>query len=190
MANKSVNAPVNVNLTVQLPVSAYNFLEKNAKNGDIQETLARWVQYFIVAQSGGGFILEPQDVDYLNNLSDGKKVRNSRDIVKLVEQGMKREDGQYDFVVSIDPAFIQPLTEYAEQSGLTLQALIQNGCAMIWSCGWLYDLSPKDGRNIPFTESMLRDAALVAGKDSVDSSDIADMIAEVLSSRSAKAKAA
>lgn len=168
---------VQLNLSVTLNPAAFDFLEKNSPDGDVSGRLAGWTQHWMELQSRGGLMLSPDDHDYISTLNDGKRFKDSRALALAVAKGLKRDEGQFSFTISIDPAFMQPIEELAKESGLTTAELVQNSCAMIWSMNWLYDCTPAEGRMIPFTRKMLEEVAAICGKKTVESTDIGNLIA-------------
>lgn len=153
-----------------------DFLQKNAKEGDLSGTLSSWVSFWLDNQARGGLMLGPDEHDHLAKLNGDKRFRDSRALVRAVEKGLNRDEGQFNFSINIDPAHIQPLEQFAVESGMTVQELVQNSTAMVFAQGWLYDCTPVDGRMIPFTRKMIEDLAALSGNKTMNSADIGNMI--------------
>jgi len=165
-------------IAVTLTQGALNFLKANAKDGDYAGTLAGWAGFWLDEQSRGGLMLDPQSHDHLSSLNDGKRFRDSRALVRAVERGLQREEGQHTFKINIDPAEFPVLREQAEQQGLTVEESISGMVQYIVSTGMLFDYSPRNGRNIPFTAEMIDAVKGLCGKFAFDSTDVAGLIAE------------
>lgn len=186
--------PTQLQVSVVLNPQAMEFLKANTRNGDLSATLASWSSYWVEQQARGGLMLTPEDHTYLAELNDGKKFRDSRSLVRAVEKGLKREDGQFSFTVPIDPAHYPALKENAEAGGLTVEEALVGIVQYIMASGMVYDFSPALGRNIPFTFEMLQATAALCEKKAIDSSDISGLIAEgrllpITRETAAKAKA-
>jgi hypothetical protein len=149
-ADISANAPVLLTIPpIQVSQETYNFLEKNAK-GNLSEALVKWGGYFFDRQARGGMMLEPEDAQYLAGLRDGKPFRSSREIVKAVESGLNREEGQYTQTIPVDPALFEPLKEQAQVMGCSVQDILTNLINQAMTNGWAYNFSPE--RQLNFTE--------------------------------------
>ncbi len=184
--------PVQMQVTVTLKPEAYEFLEKEAKNGDLSGTLGGWCSYYVERQARGGLFLEPEDHDYCASLCDGRRFPDSRSLVRAIEKSVNRVDGQYTYPVNIDPQYNEPINELARQSGMTPAELIQNNNAMILSSNWLYDLTPVNGRMLPFSAKELELIAAARGKRPgyVDSTDIYALIDLGIAAQSQQKQAA
>ena len=176
-AAKKAN-PTQLSVTVTLDPTAFAYLENNAPEGKVNETLATWTQHFMSQQARGGILLDPTDHDYIASLADGKRFRDSRSLVRAIEKGMKRSDGNFSFTINVDPAHVQPLQEQAALSAMSVEELINGAVNMLMTNGWLWDFSPAGGRHIPFTAEMLAAVEEVCSKKGADSADIAGLIAE------------
>ena len=176
-AAKKAN-PTQLNVTVTLDPTAFAYLENNAPEGKVNETLATWTQHFMSQQARGGILLDPTDHDYIASLADGKRFKDSRSLVRAIEKGMKRSDGNFSFTINVDPAHVQPLQEQAALSAMSVEELINGAVNMLMTNGWLWDFSPAGGRHIPFTADMLASCAALCEKNSINSTDIAGLIAE------------
>lgn len=169
---------VQLQVPVTLNPEAYQFLEKASKDGDLAGTLGGWCSYWTEQQARGGILLEPADHDYLSGLNDGKRFRDSRSLVRAVEKGLKRDNGQHSFQVNIDPAHYPALKENAEAAGLTIDESVDGIMTYIMSSGMIFDYSPATGRSIPFTFEMLQATAALCEKNKIDSTDVSGLIAE------------
>ncbi len=178
MAAKPNNNTTTLQIAVTLSQGAVNFLKQNSKDGDYAATLAGWAAYWCDNQARGGILLEPVDHDYLSELNEGKRFRDSRALVRAVEKGLKRDEGQFSFRIGLDPVWVAPLQEIADTGGLTMEETVSGIINQCVTNGWLWDLSPTNGRNIPFTEVMLKETAELCGKKGIDSTDVAGLIAE------------
>lgn len=170
--------PVQLQVSVTLNPQAMEFLEVNCKNGDVNATLSGWCGYFMERQARGGIFLEPEDHDGLAELNGGKRFKDSRSLTRVVMKGLQRDEGAFSFRVNVDPAHVQPLQEQAALSAMSVEELINGAINMLMTNGWLWDFSPENGRHIPFTKEMLKACEELCGKHSIDSSDIAGLIAE------------
>lgn len=176
MAKAASNTVISVQ--VQLTPKAFEFLSENAKNGDISGLVTQWCTYYLDRQARGGLLLEPEDHDYLAGLNDGKRFRDSRSLVRGVEKGMNREEGQHTFKINVDPAHFPALKENADMQSLTVEEALDGIVQMIFASGWIYNFDPRSGRSIPFTPEMLESCKALCEKNKIDSSDIAGLIAE------------
>ncbi len=176
MATKK--ASVQIQVTVTATAETYDFIEKNARDGNISATLAGYCNYFLDRQARGGIFLEPEDHDYIAALNEGKRFPDSRTLVHFVEKGLKRDDGQFSFTVKVDPAHVPVLIERARDGNLTPEELVDGVLQMIFASGMIYDFTPTLGRSIPFTANMLAATAELCERKKIDSSDIAGLIAE------------
>lgn len=165
-------------IAVTLTQGAMTFLKQNAKDGDLAGTFAGWAGFWLDQQSRGGIMLDPESHDHLSSLNDGKRFRDSRALVRAVEKGLSREDGGHTFKINIDPAEFPVLREQAEAQGLTVEESISGMVQYIVSTGLIFDFSPKNGRNIPFTAEMIDAVKELCGKFAFDSSDVSGLIAE------------
>lgn len=170
--------PTQMAINVSLNPGAAEFLERNANGGDQSLLLGQWATFWLDAQARGGIMLAPEEHDYIAGLNEGRRFQTGKQLAEAVAKGLKREDGQYTFPVAMDPAFIQPLTEYAESQGTTLDALVKDGTATLWANNWLYDVCPQQGRMIPMTADTLKKVADICDKANVDSTDVAAMMAD------------
>ncbi len=178
MAAPKQSTTTTMQIAVTLSQGATAFLKQNAKDGDYAGTLAGWAAYWLDQQSRGGIMLDPVDHDYIAGLSDGKRFRDSRALVRAVEKGLHREEGGHSFKINIDPAEYPVLREQAEQSGLTVEEAICGLVQSIMASGMIFDYSPRGGRNIPFTPEMIDAVKELCGKFAFDSTDVAGLIAE------------
>lgn len=177
MAGKRYSS-VQLQLVVTLNSQAYEFLEKNSRDSDLSGTLAGWCAFWAEQQARGGLMLSPEDHDFLAEENGGKRFKDSRALVAAIERGMNRSQGQYALTVKIDPAHYPALKENAEAGGLSVEESLDGIVQMIFASGWIYDFTPDQGRNVPFTYQMLQQCAALCDKRGVDSSDIAGLIAE------------
>lgn len=178
MAGKQTTA-TSIPVSVAASDKALNYLKQSSGNGDVGATLSRFCTYWLENQAGGGLLLEPADHDYLADLHpDKKRFRDSRSLVRAVEKGMKREEGQFTFQIAVDPAHIPALKDTAENGGLTVEEAITGIVQHIFASGMIYDFTPDQGRSIPFTYQMLVAVKEALDKQYFDSSDIAGMVAE------------
>lgn len=178
MKRTAVASPVTLQIAVNVSPASYEFLEKNSKDGDVNSTLSGWMSFWLDNQTRGGLMLAPEDHDHLAKLRDGTRFSSSRQLVRAIEEGLRRDEGQFAFTITVDPTYIQPLQEFAVQSGMTTEELVQNAFSMVTASNWLYDLTPADGRMIPFTAHMLQEIATARGKKvgNVDSTDVYALI--------------
>lgn len=170
--------PTQLQITVVLNPQAMDFLKANAKSGDVSATLSGWTSYWVEQQARGGILLEPTDHDDIAEANGGKRFKDSRSLTRMVMKGLHRDEGAFSFRVNVDPAHVQPLQEQATLSAMTVEELINGAINMLMTNGWLWDFSPENGRHIPFTKEMLKSCGDLCGKHSIDSSDIAGLIAE------------
>lgn len=177
MAAPKQNA-IQIPVTLTLTAQSFEFLEKNSPEGKIAEQLASWVKNWMDQQSRGGLMLDSVDHDALADANGGKRFRDSRSLTRAVMKGLNRDDGAFSFRVLVDPAYVQPLEEQATASAMTVEELVTGIIDMVVTKGWLWDFSPADGRNIPFTAQMLTACAELCDKHRVDSADISGLIAE------------
>ena len=123
-------------------------------------------------------MLSPEDHDFLAEENGGKRFKDSRALVAAIERGMNRSQGQYALTINIDPAHYPALKENADSAGLTMEEFFDGVIQFVMASGWLYEITPSQGRSIPFTYEMIQACAALCEKRGVDSSDISGLIAE------------
>lgn len=177
MAGKP-NKPGQMAVTVAMNPGAADYVEKNANGGDASLLLGQWATFWLDSQARGGVMISPEDHNYLATLNNGVKFSSGKQLVAAVERGLKRDDGQFTFPITIDPAYIQPLTEFAEMQGRTVEELVQDAFATVMGNGWLYTLTPVDGAIIPLTARTMAVVRDSCKKANVNSEDLAAMLAD------------
>lgn len=177
MAGKP-NKPGQMAVTVAMNPGASEYLEKNANGGDAALLLGQWATFWLDSQARGGVMISPEDHNYLATLNNGLRFSSGKQLVAAVERGLKRDDGQFTFPITIDPAYIQPLTEFAEMQGRTVEELVQDAFATVMGNGWLYTLTPADGAIIPLTARTMAVVRDSCRKANVNSEDVAAMLAD------------
>ncbi len=170
---------VQFNIPVTLTRAAHEFVQANSQDGNVATTLSIWCDYFLDRQARGGLMLEPEDHDYLASLvPENRRFKDSRTMVHLIEKGLRRDEGQFTYLIKVDPAHAPVLMERAKDSGLTATELVDGVLQYIFASGMIYDFTPGDGRAIPFTANMLAATAALLEKKNIDSADVAGLIAE------------
>ncbi len=164
---------VTLQIQVEVDPESAEFLKKNSK-GDEAATLSGWSSYWLQQQAKGGIMVTAEDHDYLAGLRDGKRFRNSREIVRAIEAALKREDSQYTQRVPIDPAWIGPLREAAEQMGWTPEQLLQDVINTALANGWAYSWTPQNF--IQATDSDYARISAAIGKKVFFGADVADFL--------------
>jgi len=177
MAGKP-NKPGQMAVTIAMNPGASDYLEKNANGGDAALLLGQWATFWLDSQARGGVMISPEDHNYLSTLNNGVRFSSGKQIVAAVERGLKRDDGQFTFPITIDPAYIQPLNEFAETQGRTVEELVQDAFATVMGNGWLYDLAPSEGKLIPVTGRTMAVVRESCKKANVNSEDLAAMLAD------------
>lgn len=175
----SPDAPVLLSVpTITITQATFRFIEDNA-NGDVPGTLTKWLSYFLDRQARGGLMLEPEDTARLAAVRDGKVLKSSREVVSLVEKGLKREDGQYTQTINIDPALITPLEDQAKLmgDGWTVQTLMEAVINMALVNSWAYNFTPDHTINL--TDYEYQRISRVLGKSVFFGSDLSDALCGV-----------
>jgi hypothetical protein len=173
---------VTIPLQITLPENVYAYVQKNAKDGNIQATLTSWISYYLSQISTGGMMLEAVDHEHLAKLRDGKKFRASRELKVEVERAMKRDDGQYTFPVQIDPANYPAFEENAAAQGVPVAQFFNDFVQWVIGSGLAYNFTPQNGIMYPATYEQVKAATAIFGKN-VGASDFNLLIQEALDAR-------
>lgn len=180
---ESANSPVLLTIPpISVSRETYEFIEKNA-NGNMPEALMKWLAYYLDRQARGGIMLEPEDVQYLTGLRDGKPFRSSREVVRAVESGLNREEGQFTFKGNVDPALHAPLKDQAEAMGCTTRDILENVVNQSLTNSWAYSLVPE--RQLNFTERDFEIISKFIGKGSFFGADLARAIVNMTAEKAA-----
>lgn len=179
-------------MSIQVPVSpqAYAYLELNANGKSPAEKLAAFTSWFIKRQANGGVMVEPADMDHIAAMNDGKRLETSRDIVRVIETAIKRQDGQYGYWVNVSRELNGPLEVQAEYNGCTVEQLLNGLGDEILQNGWAQEFTPALGKTLPLDEKGLLTARRVLGQFNFTGSDIAAALERLESLEKAGSKAA
>lgn len=181
---KTDTTDVTVNLTLALSKPVYNYVDAFANGGNPSEAIAKWVMYFLTQQANGGLMLEGGDHVAVAELA-GKRFRSSADLRKAIERGLNRTEGQYEFTVPFDPAFIQPLEEAATSMGWTPQDVITGIVNLVYRNSWAYAWTPE--YSVAMTEDDYAVVSRFLGKKLWFGRDLADKVREMNSQAQQKA---
>jgi hypothetical protein len=141
MAGKP-NKPGQMAVTIAMNPGASDYLEKNANGGDAALLLGQWATFWLDSQARGGVMISPEDHNYLATLNNGVRFSSGKQLVAAVERGLKRDDGQFTFPITIDPAWERPLQEAADVMGITSNQLLTEVVNTCMENGWAYSWSP------------------------------------------------
>lgn len=181
---KTDTADVTVNLTLALSKPVYSYVEASTGGGNPSEAIAKWVMYFLTQQANGGLMLDGSDHVAVAELA-GSRFRSSGELRKAIERGLRRTDGQYEFTVPFDPAFIQPLEEAALSMGWTPQDVITGIVNLVYRNSWAYAWTPE--YSVAMTEADYEVVAAFVGKKLFFGRDLADKIREMTGQAQQKA---
>lgn len=162
-------------LSIQVPVSAQDmaYLETNAGNKTPGEKLAAYTSWFIKRQARGGVMIEPQDMDYIASLNEGKRFETSRDVVKAIESAIKRPDGEYSYPIVIPQELKASVEDQAKFNNCTVDQLLQEMGEQVLVNSWIYEFTPAMGKLVPLDEASLLTARRVLGKFNFGGGDVA-----------------
>lgn len=162
-------------LSIQVPVSAQAlvYLEANAGNKTPAEKLAAFTSWFIKRQASGGVMIEPQDMDYIASLNEGKRFETSRDVVKAIESAIKRPEGEYSYSVIIPQELKASVEDQAKFNNCTVEQLLQEMGEQVLVSSWVYEFVPAMGKLVPLDEAGLLTARRVLGKFNFSGGDVA-----------------
>lgn len=175
MAKNTTTQDITVNLTVPIKEDAFAFWQKAAeeRGKTVDQMLASAIRYWTDHQARGGIFLEAEDAQYLTRIN-GSPFPSGKAIVRMIEQNLGREEGQYTQKVQIDPALIIPLEERAGQMGWTATELLTDVINLCLVNGWAYDLEPEF--TIRLTQEQYRDLGQALGKAQFFGADVVEKL--------------
>lgn len=151
-----------IQLNVRLTENARKYLEDNGRD-DWPGTLSKWVEYWLDNQARGGITVAADKADYLRTLAK-TAVLDSDTLVKLVERGSQRKDGQFSVTVELDPSNEEPLKEIAKQQGReSVQEMLQEFFNDVISEVWGFNLKPE--KTAAFTATQMAEIEKIVGRD-------------------------
>ncbi len=162
-------------LSIQVPVSAQEltYLETNAGTKTPGEKLAAYTSWFIKRQARGGVMIEPQDMDYIASLNEGKRFETSKDVVKAIESSIKRPDGEYSYQIVIPQELKASVEDQAKFNSCTVDQLLQWMGTQVLVDSWIFEFVPAKGSLIPLDEAGLTTARRVLGKFNFTGGEVA-----------------
>lgn len=116
----------------------------------------------------GGIMLDVGDVQRLRDT--GRDIDGAEDIVKMAEQGVGFNKGQFTISADVDPDTLPAMKEYAERCGLDLNELGTQMMAMAIDQGWIWEVQPgyRAVRLTPETNKLIAEITGLPGDFSGD----------------------
>lgn len=146
-------------------------LERVAKGHSTPaEPVRKFAQFFFDQYLGGGLMLKSTDVQQIQEAMQGK-LTGAADIVAAVQAHAGRTEGQFDFTVSLDPAFHVFVDELSQVQGVTIHGLLNDAFNTMMQNGWLYSFNPTGG-TVAITEETMKPLRAILGKDHFTAEDI------------------
>ena len=154
---------VQFNLPLELPKADFDAVVRISKS-DVVSTLQSWVPYWVRNQVGGGIMLQPDHIEYLNKLKpDGAPFKDASEIVKYVERALGREDGQHTFPVAVDPAKLPSIEQRAKECSVTTEDLIARAINLALSHPDLMNICATMDQPLVFDRDEYRELAKLTG---------------------------
>jgi hypothetical protein len=163
---------VNFNLPLDLPKGDFEAIAKISKS-DAITTLKSWVPWWLKNHLGGGIMLQPEHVTYLNKLKpDGTAFREATEIVKCVEKALGREEGQFTFQVAVDPARIPGIEQRAKECSVEPLDLIQRAIMIALTHPDLMNIASSMDQSLIFDRDQYRELAKLTGTGTPFGADV------------------
>lgn len=154
---------VQFNLPLDIPKADFEAIAKASKS-DAITTLKSWVPWWLRNHLGGGIMLEPSHVAYLNKLKpDGVPFKEASEIVKCVERALGREDGQHTFPVAVDPAKLPSIEQRAKECSVAPEDLIARAINLALSHPDLMNICSTMDQSLVFDREQYRELAELTG---------------------------
>ena len=132
--------------------------------------LSKFVNEIITQHFGGALLLTPDHVQRIEQVSN-QQVSSADDVVRIVQRGNNRDDGQFTIRAQIDPAFETPLRDQAAMMGWTVEDLLHEVVNTVLVNSWMYSFVPQGG-NIALTTEQAETIRSLTGKKSFSADDI------------------
>ena len=163
---------VNFDLPLELSKNDFEAVGKISKS-DAITTLKTWVPWWLKNHIGGGIMLQPEHVAYLNKLKpDGVPFRDATEIVKHVEKALGREEGQFTYPVSIDPARVPSIEQRAKECSVEPIDLIKRAFMIALTHPDLMNIASSMDLTLIFDRDQYRELAALTGTGTPYGADV------------------
>lgn len=137
-----------------------------------KKDLTQVVTYLLQEYIKGGVLLEAQHCRYLSTVAD-EPIRTARDVLRVFENGIRRHSANGSLRVSydVDPAFAEPLEQVAVAQSRTVDEIVQEAMAVVFTNSWLYAMDISGG-TIHLTKEMRERLEKAMGQKMVTGADV------------------
>lgn len=165
---------VEVPATIRVSESDYNRVLMT------KQDLSKVASFLVEQYSKGGVLLKATQANYLSTIS-GRNVKTAEDVLTIVESGINRHSANGNLVVSyaLDPAFAEPMEELARQQGRTVEEILQEAMAVVFTNSWLYSLETSGG-TLVFTRETREELEAIIGCRSMTGAILVEALKKLL----------
>lgn len=176
----TTSAPAATTLTAEIKITldpvTQKYVDENA-GGELTAKLSAWVTYWLQATAAGGFMLNPDEVKYIESISK-VAVPSSKMLIAICEAATSRTAGQFSPKIEIDPSWIEPLKEIAAQQGReNVTSMIQDFVNDTIQEVYGYNLKPE--ATATFTRAQKKEIDEIVGKKNCFGADIYNWIKSI-----------
>jgi hypothetical protein len=134
----------------------------------------QWFENFV----NGGVMLTPDHVAKIEE-QGGKPIANGADVVAAVGKGNSMAaDGSRTFLLSLDPTWVEPIKNRAQEMGITVEQLINDTWSMALDNNWATYLEASYTPPVYFPH--YRVIQTLTGKDRPTGAEIEKAISELV----------
>jgi hypothetical protein len=168
-------ANITIPLQLTLPDAVFKSLQKLAGGKeDPTAEIKGWASWCLKSLAFGGMMLTGEQIQTIEKTT-GEAVKNQDDILRKLQAGVAREDGQHTVKVSLDPALYPHLEETAQVQGRTPDELLTEIVNYAVTQGWMYEWSPSGG-TVMFSDAGMQRLKQHLDKRIVTEADILNLI--------------
>lgn len=175
---------LNIPINIRLDQDFYDKLqERTGVSADgLNSMLSNAANQLVDTYYSGGIVLRVDDVRRIEKVL-GKPVSSAEEVVRAVQKGAGREDGQYTVKFQLDPAYEQPLKDHAEMLGWPVVDVVKEVVETVLTNGWCHSFQPTGG-HLDLTDEQAAKIRRLTGKQSFG----ADDVIEAMSRRAPRAE--
>jgi hypothetical protein len=183
MADQRVNIPV----TVTLRQTTLDAFQAQVQDVPLAEWLSVRCRQWLEGYKDGGIFLTPDQVKKIEEHNE-KPVGNGADVVAAVGKGNSMAaDGSRTFLLSLDPTWVEPIKNRAQEMGITVEQLINDTWSMALDNNWATYLEASYTPPVYFPH--YRVIQTLTGKDRPTGAEIEKAISELVQVAKAAQKA-
>jgi hypothetical protein len=174
MAQVSATPPKVTAILVNVNQAAVNnIVPEGTAPAEAAQRVGEYASWAMDELSQGGLLLSADSIARMEE-SVGQ-LQTPEDVVKAVETGQRRREGQVVVEWVVDPTYLPNLEEIAQSSGRSVQQLMQDVMDTAMAKGWLYEWNPEP---VPlmFSEEDLLEVGEIIGVENPTGTDITSWI--------------